>query len=95
MKFRRSLKRIRVKQGTDIGSDHHLKVACLVPRLEKEVKLQIYKGFIRPVLEYSSAARDPHEENLQDNLWNVQKRSARFISSNYEYEGVMTSILQD
>jgi hypothetical protein len=60
-----------------------------------EVKLQAYKGLIRPVLEYASTAWDPHQSYLQEKLQKVQKRAARFITSNYNYEpGSMTTILK-
>ena len=62
-----------------------------------EVMLQAYKGFIRPVLEYASTAWDPHQSYLQEKLEKVQKRAARFIISNYNYEyepGSMTTILK-
>ena len=49
-----------------------------------EVKLQAYKGLIRPVLEYASTAWDPHQSYLQEKLEKVQ--NARFITSNYNYE---------
>jgi len=59
----------------------------------EDVKLLAYKGLIRPVLEYSCAVWDPHQEYLSEKLESVQKRSARFISSNYDYEqGSMTMI---
>ena len=58
-----------------------------------EVKLQAYKGLIRPVLEYASTAWHPLQSYLQEKLKKVQKRSARFITSNYNYEpGSMTTI---
>ena len=58
--------------------------------------MQAYKGLIRPVLETCSAAWDPHQQYLQDKLESVQKRAARFITSNYNYEpGSMTAILEE
>ena len=60
-----------------------------------EVRLQAYKGLVRPVLEYVSTAWDPHQQYLKDQIENVQKRSARCISSNYNYDpGSMTTILK-
>ena len=59
-----------------------------------EVKLQAYKGLIRPVLKYASTAWDPHQSYLQEK---VQKRAARFITSNYKYNyepDSMTTILK-
>jgi hypothetical protein len=49
-----------------------------------EVKLQAYKGLIRSVLGYASTAWDPHQSYLQEKLEKVQKRAARFITSNYK-----------
>ena len=61
----------------------------------EDVKLLAYKGHIRPVkLEYSCAVWDPRQVYLNEKLESVQKRSARFIFSNYDYEqGSMTRIL--
>ena len=60
----------------------------------EKVKLQAYKGLIRPVLEYASTAWDPWQDCLQKKLEAVQKSAARFITSNYSYEeGSMTNIM--
>lgn len=59
-----------------------------------EVKMQAYKGLIRPILEYSSSVWDPHQQYLIKKIEAIQRRAARFISNNYEYEpGSMTKIL--
>ena len=61
----------------------------------QEVKEAAYKGLVRPVLDYGSSVWDPppgvvHQEELE----NVQKRAARFVTGNYSYEsGSMTGIL--
>ena len=39
---------------------------------------------------------DPHCNGLNDELENVQKRAARFVTRNYSYEtGSMTGILEE
>ena len=60
----------------------------------QEVKEAAYKGLVRPVLDYGSLVWDPPGVVLQEELESVQKRAARFVTSNYKYEtGSMTGIL--
>ena len=58
----------------------------------KDVKEAAYKSLVRPILEYESTVCDPHCNGLNDELENVQKRAARFVTRNYSsYEtGSMT-----
>ena len=58
------------------------------------VKEAAYKGLVRPVLDYGSSVWDPSGVVLQEKLESVQKRAARFVTGNYNYEtGSMTGIL--
>ena len=60
----------------------------------QEVKEATYKGFVRPVLDYGSSVWDPPGVVLQKELESLQKRAARFVTSNHNYEtGSMTGIL--
>ena len=60
----------------------------------QEVKEAVYKGLLRPVLDYGSSVWDPPGVVLQEELESVQKRAARFVTGNYSYEtGSMTGIL--
>ena len=54
-----------------------------------------YKGLVRPVLDYGSSVWDPPPGVvIQEELESVQKRAARFVTGNYNYEtGSMTGIL--
>ena len=62
----------------------------------KDVKEAAYKSMVRPILEYGSTDWDPHYNGLNDELENVQKRAARFVTRNYSYEtGSMTGILEE
>ena len=62
----------------------------------REVKILAYKGLIRPILEYASAAWDPHQKFLQEKLEKVQNQATRFIASDYSCDpGSMTKILVD
>ena len=57
----------------------------------QEVKEAAYKGLVRPVLDYGSSVWDPPGVVLQEELESVQKRAARFVTGNYNYEtGSMT-----
>ena len=60
----------------------------------QEVKEAAYKGLVRPGLDYGSSVWDPPGVVLQEELESVQKRAARFMTGNYNYEtGSMTGIL--
>ena len=60
------------------------------------MKEAAYKSMVRPILENGSTVWDPHCNGLNDELENVQKRAARFVTRNYSYEtGSMTGILED
>ena len=60
----------------------------------QEIKKAAYKGLSRPVLDYGSSVWDPPGVVLQEELESVQKRAARFVAGNYNYEtGSKTGIL--
>ena len=60
----------------------------------QEVKEAAYKGLVRAVLDYGSSLWDPPGAVLEEELESVQKRAARFVTGNYNYETVsMTGIL--
>ena len=62
--------------------------------MPQEVKEAAFKGLVRPVLDYGSSVWDPTVVVLQEELESVQKRAARFVTGNYNYEtGNMTGIL--
>ena len=62
----------------------------------KNVKDQAYKSLVRPHLEYCAIVWDPYRENQIKQLEAVQRRAARFVTSNYTYEeGTVTKLLQD
>ena len=69
----------------------HVFVMC-----PQDVKEAAYKSMVRPILEYGSTVWDLHCNGLKDELENVQKRAARFVTRNYSYEtGSMTGILEE
>ena len=60
----------------------------------QEVKEAAFKGLVRPVLDYGSSVWDTPGVVLQEEIESVQKRDARFVTGNYNYEtGSMTGIL--
>ena len=48
----------------------------------QDVKEAAYKTLVRPILEYGSTVWDPRCNGLIDELENVQKRAARFVTRN-------------
>ena len=58
-----------------------------------EVKKQCYTTLVRPILEYASEVWDPHQDINIKCLERVQRRSARFITGNYDRHASVSAML--
>lgn len=58
------------------------------------IKEQAYKTYVRPTLEYSSTVWDPHTIELTTQIEMVQRRAARFVTSDYGQQSSVTTMLQ-
>ena len=103
-----SIKYLGVKITGDLKWNSHIRNVCSNANrtlgflrrnlfsCPQDVKEAAYKSLVRPILEYGSTVWDPHCNRLNDELENVQKRAARFVTRNNRYEtGSMTGILKE
>ena len=49
----------------------------------QDVKDKAYKSFVKPHMEYATAAWDPHTKKNIDELAKIQRRAARFVTGVY------------
>ena len=62
----------------------------------RETKLQCYKTFVRPIVEYASSVWDPvGSKQLQYQLEQVQKKATRWIESNWDYKSSASNMVQN
>ena len=69
----------------------------LISTCDRRVKEAAYLGLVRPLLEYASQDWDPYTDNLSNEIEKTQRRTARFVTSDYQnYElGSVTTLLKD
>ena len=58
------------------------------------IKEKCYKTYVRPSLEYASSVWDPHTARNINKLEGVQRRSARYVFSDYNQESSPTAMLK-
>ncbi len=61
----------------------------------RNIKDTSYKTFVRPILEYSAAAWDPHTQSNINKLEMVQRRSARYVFGDFNRRSSVTAMLQE
>ena len=85
------VKKVTSKANRALGFVRRNLSSCRRP-----VKVQMYQALVRPHLEYAATAWDPcHLKNI-NSLEMVQRRSARFVTGNYNHiPGTVTRILSD
>ena len=59
-----------------------------------QAKSSIYKGLVRPTLEYCCSVWDPHHKNQDYQLEIIQRRAARFVLRRYHNTSSVTNMLQ-
>ena len=64
---------------------------------DRRVKEAAYLGLVRPFFKYASQAWDPYKDNLSNEIEKIQRRAARFVTSDYQnYElGSVTKLLEE
>ena len=92
LKWNTHVSNVCTKTNRTLGFLRHNLWSC-----PQDVKETVYKGLVRPILEYGSPVWDSHGIVVQEELEKFQNRAARFVTGNYNFETgsiTMTSILE-
>ena len=61
----------------------------------RKIRETAYNTFVRPTLEYAAPIWDPHTKRNVLQLEKVQRRAARWTTSNFDYRSSVTALLQE
>ena len=97
--------------GVDISSDlswnshiHRItgNANSILGFLKRNIKIKLpkvretaYNTLVRPKLEYASPIWDPHTKDKISQIEKVQRRTARWTTSNYGYRSSVTSMIEN
>ncbi len=66
-----------------------------ISQCSRSIKEATYKTYVRPIVEYASAVWDPHTQRNCNKIEQVQRSSARFVTSIFDRHASVTSMLRD
>ena len=95
-----------VELASDLNWSHHLDE--VVPKAQRNLNLlrrnlygctsrtkeTAYMTLVRPVLEYASSVWDPHQANHINRVERVQRRAARFVTGQHQWDVRVTGLMQ-
>ena len=62
---------------------------------KRSVKEKAYQAIVRPSLDYASSVKEPHQKGFIQEVENVQRRAARYVTSNYEQKARVTEMINE
>ena len=57
--------------------------------------MAVYIALVRPTLEYCSAIWDPYTQELTQNVGKIQRRAARLVHNNYDWQTSASGLIRD
>ena len=60
-----------------------------------KVKSKAYTSLVCPILEYATQVWDPYQKSLIYKIEMIQRRTARWVFSNYDFHSSVSSMLKD
>ena len=60
----------------------------------RDIKLQCYKTYVRPIIEYASPAWDTNNKNVIQKVESVQRKAARFILNDYNKDSSVSKMIK-
>ena len=75
----------------------NLKSQCLQRNLRtcnRDIKLQCYKTYVRPIIEYASPVWDNNNKNVIQKVQSVQRKAARFFLNDYNKNSSVAKMIK-